>query len=130
MRFHSTRARVYAWVLGLSALMAASTRSQAQDVVSPEVPTDQGRHHHLHHGWGFFHARPPAIPRTYSYYYDRWSNQPRHSRVVGPDGMIPAPAHDSCDPPIEGHSLRGYERIGLMIVDSKFQNHNSLTFQT
>jgi hypothetical protein len=88
MRFHSTRARVYAWVLGLSALMAASTRSQAQDVVSPEVPTDQGRHHHLHHGWGFFHARPPAIPRTYSYYYDRWYNQPRHFRVVGPDGKI------------------------------------------
>ena len=86
MRFHSTHARVYAWILGLSALMAASTRSQAQDVVSPDVPIDQGRHHQLHHGWGVFHARPPAIPRTYSYYYDRWFNRPRHFRVVGPDG--------------------------------------------
>jgi hypothetical protein len=84
MRFHSTHSRVYVWILGLSALMAASTRSQAQDVVSADVPIDQGRHH----GWGFFHARPLAIPRTYSYYYNRWFNRPRHFRVVGPDGKI------------------------------------------
>ena len=58
MRFHSTHARVYASILGLSVLMAASTRSQAQDVVSPDVPIDQGRHHQLHHGWGVFHAHP------------------------------------------------------------------------
>jgi hypothetical protein len=86
MRFHPIRTRVFAWVLGLSAVLAAPTRSRAQDYISPEDPTDQSQHHPLHHGWGFFHARRPAIPRTYSYYYDRWFNQPRHFRVVGPDG--------------------------------------------
>jgi hypothetical protein len=86
MQFHSPHTRVCAWILSLSAVLAASTRSQAQDVVSPDGPIDQGRHHQLHHGWGVFHARPPAIPRTYSYYYARWFNRPRHFRVVGPDG--------------------------------------------
>jgi hypothetical protein len=85
MRIHSAHARVYAWILGLSALMAASTRSQAQDGVSPDVLIGQGRHQ-LHHGWGVFHARRPPIPRTYSYYYNRWFNRPQHFRVVGPDG--------------------------------------------
>ena len=88
MWFHSTHTRPYAWVLGLSVLLAASSRSQAQDVIYPEVQVDPGQHHPLHHGWGFFHSRPPAIPRTYSYYYDRWFNRPRHFRVVGQDGKI------------------------------------------
>ena len=87
MRFHSTHARLYACVLGLSAAMSASTRSLAQDVVSPAVPIDQEKHHHLHQLWDHFHRRQPTFPRTYSYYYDRWFNQPQHFRVVGPDGQ-------------------------------------------
>jgi hypothetical protein len=87
MRFVPKHARVFAWVLGLSTvLMMAPTCAQAQDVISPDDPIVQAQHHPLHHGWGFFHSRPPAIPRTYSYYYNTWFNQPRHFRVVGPDG--------------------------------------------
>ncbi len=89
MRFLPTHARVFAWALGLSAVLMAPTRTQAQDVVFAGDPIDQSQNHSLHHGcWGFFHSRPPAIPRTYSYYYDRWFNMPRHFRVVGPDGKI------------------------------------------
>ncbi len=86
MRFPMTRARAFAWALGVSAVLIAPARSQAQDVVYSEAPADPSQHHPLHQGLGFFHSRPPAIPRTYSYYYDRWFNRPRHFQVVGPDG--------------------------------------------
>jgi hypothetical protein len=86
MRIYPTLVQGFASVLGLSAVLAVPTRSQAQDVVSPGVPIVQAQYQPLHHGWGFFHSRHPAIPRTYSYYYDTWFNQPRHFRVVGPDG--------------------------------------------
>jgi len=88
MWFHSIRRRVLAGVLVLSALPAAAQRSQAQDVVAPVDSNDQVPHHRHHLGCGLFHSRCAAIPRTYSYYYDTWFNQPRHFRVVGPDGKI------------------------------------------
>ncbi len=42
--------------------------------------------HHLHYHEGSGWPRQPAIPRTYSYYYDTWFNQPRHLKVLGPGG--------------------------------------------
>jgi hypothetical protein len=86
MRFRPTNARVFAWALGLSAMLMAPARSQAQDVIYSGESIDQSQHHPHHHGWGFFHSRHPAIPRTYSYYYNRWFNRPHHVPVVGADG--------------------------------------------
>jgi hypothetical protein len=85
MRFHSTPARAFARALVLSALLVAPTRVQAQADDPPAGPNGQGRHHLFHHAWGL-HARNVPIPRTYSYYYAPWFNQPCHFRVVGPDG--------------------------------------------
>jgi hypothetical protein len=84
MRFESTRTKTFAWALGLSILHAAAGHSQAQAIVAP-APDGAPQHHGHDHGWGFHWRRNP-IPRTYSYYYDTWFNQPRHFRVVGPDG--------------------------------------------
>jgi hypothetical protein len=81
MRFHSILARA----LVLSALMVAPTRVQAQADGPPAGPIGQGRHHLFHLGC-CLHSTGPAIPRTYSYYYNTWFNQPCHFRVVGPDG--------------------------------------------
>jgi hypothetical protein len=86
MRLPMTRARAMSWVLGLSTLVAASGRSQAQDVIAPGSPIEQSQDHGLRHLFGHFQSRRPPIPRTYSYYYNTWFNQPCHFRVVGPDG--------------------------------------------
>jgi hypothetical protein len=85
MRFYPTRARAFARALVLSALLVAPARVLAQADGSPAAPIGQGRHHLFHLGC-CSHARGPAIPRTYSYYYNTWFNQPCHFRVVGPDG--------------------------------------------
>jgi hypothetical protein len=87
MRSPTTRALALTWMsLGLSTLMACSTCAQAQDVLSPGGATDPVRQHGIHHVLNFFHSRTPPIPRTYSYYYHTWFNQPCHSKVVAPDG--------------------------------------------
>jgi hypothetical protein len=86
MRFHPTWPQLFVWVLALSAVLTATARSQAQDIIYSDAPIEQLQPQPLRHGWGFFHSRRPPIPRTYSYYYDTWFNQPRHFRVVGPDG--------------------------------------------
>jgi hypothetical protein len=87
MRSRTPRVLALTWLsLGLSALMAWSTCAQAQDVLSPGGSTDPVRRSGIHHVLNFFHSRNPPIPRTYSYYYDTWFNQPRHSMVVAPDG--------------------------------------------
>ena len=38
------------------------------------------------HRWCDFFLPNDGIPRTYSYYYSPWLNQPRHFRVRRPDG--------------------------------------------
>ena len=88
MRSLTTRALAFTWMsFGLSALMAWSSCAQAQDVLSPGGSTDAARHRGIHHVLlNLFHSRTPPIPRTYSYYYDTRFNQPRHSKVVAPDG--------------------------------------------
>jgi hypothetical protein len=86
MRISTPRARAFARIFGLSVVMGASTCSLAQEVVHGEGPVAPAGYDRPHHGWGLFHSRRPPIPRTYSYYYDRWFNQPCHYRVVGPDG--------------------------------------------
>jgi hypothetical protein len=85
MRFHSKSARAFAWVFVLLALGAAPSRLQAQTDEYPVALAGQGRHH-LSDILRDFHARQAPIPRTYSYLYANWFNQPRHFRVVGPDG--------------------------------------------
>jgi hypothetical protein len=58
---------------------------QAQTGEYPVAPNGQVRHHLFDH-FRDIHARQVPIPRTYSYYYATWFNQPRHFRVVGPHG--------------------------------------------
>jgi hypothetical protein len=86
MRSTRTRARVFTWVLGMSALVAGPASSRAHDLGFLYSGTDGAPKDRPHHGRGLFHSRYPPIPRTYSYYYNTWFNQPCHSRVVGPDG--------------------------------------------
>jgi hypothetical protein len=87
MRSPTTRAVAFTWVaFGLSALMACSNFARAQDDFAPGGSTDPVRHHGIHHVLNHFHSRTPPIPRTYSYYYHTWFNQPDHFKVVAPDG--------------------------------------------
>jgi hypothetical protein len=85
MRFHSITARAFAWMLITFTLVSAPSRLLAQDGLYPVAPPGHERHH-LRDLISDFHARNAPIPRTYSYYYATWFNQPRHFRVVGPDG--------------------------------------------
>ncbi len=85
MQLHTTRAGAFARFLVLSASLAAPARVHAQTEVVPAGPISRVRHHLSHLGSGL-HAEKAAIPRTYSYYYATWFNQPCHFRVVGPDG--------------------------------------------
>jgi hypothetical protein len=87
VRFHPRCKPVWACVLGLATQLAAPGRAQAQEpMVTPATPNaylmPPNRPHHLWH----FLAPNDGIPRTYSYYYSPWLNQPNHFPVVGPDG--------------------------------------------
>lgn len=88
-RLHTARHSGLAWLLGVSALLGTRTaaKAQEQETVAPAVPSGYQQPHAFHPG-GFFHPRPDPVPRTYSYLYDTWFNQPRHFRVVGPDGKV------------------------------------------
>jgi hypothetical protein len=88
MRSHAARGLALAGALGLSTLVFGSTRTHAQDIVAADGSTGPARHHGLHRLWDCLHHRNPPIPRTYSYYYQTWFNQPCHSKVVGPDGHV------------------------------------------
>jgi len=84
MRSYLTCNIVLACALGLFSLLAAPARLQAQTYADPEyscsimAPCEAEN--------GCCHSQCGVFPRTYSYYYDRWFNQPCHTRVVGPDG--------------------------------------------
>jgi len=76
--------------LGLAGLPSSAPRLSAQEFV-PLDPNPTNHHHRprpLHRCLGLFHHYQPAIPRTYSYYYDTWFNQPRHYKVQYPDGQV------------------------------------------
>jgi hypothetical protein len=82
-----------ACALGLAAFFAAPGRALGQDgrcqgqegVVYPADALAYQRTHRPH--WWCNCLMPnDGIPRTYSYYYSTWLNQPHHFRVVGPDG--------------------------------------------
>jgi hypothetical protein len=81
MSFRSTRARA----LALAALLAAPTRVQAHDDGHHASRFAPLRRFASNHDWGV-HAQSTPIPRTFSYYYAPWFNQPCHFKVVGPDG--------------------------------------------
>lgn len=87
-RLYPTRPRMLACVLGASALLAVPMRSRAQEVVQPAPLGGPSTHPFAQRSNGLFHGRREPIPRTYSYYYDTWFNQPRHFRVVGEDGKV------------------------------------------
>lgn len=82
MRLFPTLAQSAACVFGLAVMTAAPTFSAAQDFVPPVARNSRARVHHRLS----FHASRPVFPRTFSYQYDTWFNQPRHTRYVGPDG--------------------------------------------
>ena len=84
MRARTTGTLAFALVLGLVSLSETMARAQARAVPSPDVHV-QGHPPAHGHTWGFRGHNPP-IPRTYSYIYNYNFNQPRHFRVIGPDG--------------------------------------------
>jgi hypothetical protein len=84
MRRYPTFPFAFSWALGLAVMSAAPTLSVAQDLVVPVAPSGHAGHNH---GWGS-HSSPAVFPRTFSYQYDTWFNQPRHTRHVGPDGRV------------------------------------------
>ncbi|MGO9468532.1 MAG: hypothetical protein ACLQIB_19100 [Isosphaeraceae bacterium] len=74
------------WVLGLSAVLAAEGQAVAQQpMVPPGAPIAYPIPFRPRHLWDFFLPND-GIPRTYSYYYSPWLNQPHHFPVTGPDG--------------------------------------------
>ncbi len=85
-RIHLRCNLVWSVVVGLAAPLAAADHAQAQEPMVPAVnPNAYLTPSRPHHWWNCLSAND-GIPRTYSYYYSRRLNQPRHFRVVGPDG--------------------------------------------
>ena len=85
MRFRPTLNLAVACVFGLAALPMATGPARAQDFVPPAALNGHDVHHSF--GLGAHCATPRAvIPRSFSYQYDTWFNQPRHVRYQGPDG--------------------------------------------
>ena len=85
MRYRLALKSIYAGVFWLAFAFASPTRSHAQDMVPPAVPTEHSKHDRSHH-WLCFRSHREVFPRTYSYQYDIWFNRPHHFKVVGPDG--------------------------------------------
>jgi hypothetical protein len=86
VRFHPSNNTAWAFVVGLAAALAATDHALAQEpMVPPPVPITYPVPSRPHH-WCDFFLPNDGIPRTYSYYYSPWLNQPRHFRVVRPDG--------------------------------------------
>lgn len=74
------------WVLGLSAVLAAEGQAVVQQpMVPPGALIAYPIPFRPRHLWDFFLPND-GIPRTYSYYYSPWLNQPHHFPVTGPDG--------------------------------------------
>ena len=85
MRISVPRILPLACLLGLISQLASPARSGAQGVISPDGPNGFLRAYPVYRDRGF-RPHPDVIPRTYSYQYHPWYNQPRHFRVVGRDG--------------------------------------------
>jgi hypothetical protein len=86
LRFHRRCNRAFACVLGLASLIAVGNRALAQQpMISPAPPIPHPVTSRPFHLWDCF-LPDDGIPRTYSYYYTPWLNQPRHFPFVGPDG--------------------------------------------
>jgi hypothetical protein len=83
---HASRNAVWCVVFALAATLGMTDNAIAQEPVGLRpVPIDctvPGRPHH----WCDFFSPNAGIPRTYSYDYSPWLNQPRHFRVHRPDG--------------------------------------------
>ncbi len=88
MQYSFAWSRAWIGIFAFFAMAAAPAALQAQTydpLPQPIGPVQVPRP--PHHGW-LFNAGGPAIPRTYSYYYNTWFNQPCHFKVIGPDGCV------------------------------------------
>jgi hypothetical protein len=75
-------------MVGVAALLSAPAHARAQEPTAPaNIPEAHSIGTRIHRWWNCFSAND-GIPRTYSYYYTYPLNQPRHFRVVGPDGRM------------------------------------------
>ena len=86
VRFHPRCNLAWAFVVGLAAALTATDHAVAQEpMVHPPIPNAYPAPGLLHR---LCHCLSPndGIPRTFSYYYTPWLNQPCHFRVVRPDG--------------------------------------------
>jgi hypothetical protein len=86
MRFRPSYNQLWALVVSLAGSLAPLHHAQAQEpTVPPPVANAYLMPSRPHHWWNCLSAND-GIPRTFSYYYTPWLNQPIHFRVVGPDG--------------------------------------------
>ena len=86
VRSHPSRNAVWGVVCALAATLGVSDHALAQEPTGfPPVPIAQPAASRPHR-WCDFLLPNDGIPRTYSYYYSPWLNQPRHFRVRRPDG--------------------------------------------
>jgi hypothetical protein len=87
-RGHASWNPILVFVVGVVALAAAPCNAVAQEPTIPPLPANPGPYlvpPHRHHWWSCLTAND-GIPRTYSYYYSPYLNQPSHLPVAGPDG--------------------------------------------
>jgi len=80
------RQLAWACVLGFAALIEVEGQAMAQQpMVPPGAPIAYPIPFRPRHLWDCFLPND-GIPRTYSYYYSPWLNQPHHFPFTGPDG--------------------------------------------
>jgi hypothetical protein len=86
VRSHPSRNAVWGVVFAVAAAFGVTDHALAQEPIDlPPVPTAYPVASRPHR-WCDFFLPNDGIPRTYSYYYSPWLNQPRHFRVQRPDG--------------------------------------------
>jgi hypothetical protein len=83
---HQSRNAVWGVVFALAATLRVTDHALAQEpTILPTAPIADPVASRPHR-WCDFLLPNDGIPRTYSYYYSPWLNQPRHFRVRRPDG--------------------------------------------
>jgi hypothetical protein len=86
VRFDRSLNAVWVVVVALAATLGVTDHALAQEPIGlPPVPIAYPVASRPHR-WCDFFLPNDGIPRTYSYYYSPWLNQPRHFRVRRPDG--------------------------------------------
>ena len=83
---HPSRNAVWGVIFAVAATLGATDHSLAQEPIAPPPVSIAYPVASPPHRWCDFLLPNDGIPRTYSYYYSPWLNQPRLFRVRRPNG--------------------------------------------